>query len=55
MGIPVRGTLGILLLAKKEGHISQIVPVFNELIRLGFRIDVKVLDTALDWAGEKPG
>jgi predicted nucleic acid-binding protein len=53
MGIPVRGTLGILLLAKKEGHISRIAPIFNELIRLGFRINPKVLDTALDWAGER--
>ncbi len=54
MGVPVRGTLGILLLAKKEGHISKIAPLFDELIRFGLRIDTKVLDTALDWAGEKP-
>ncbi len=55
MGISVRGTLGILLLAKKDGRISKIAPIFNELVRLGFRIDAKVLDTALDQAGEKPG
>lgn len=37
--IPVRGTLGIVLLAKREGLISKVKPVIEELINAGLRID----------------
>lgn len=50
--IPVRGTLGILLLAKKEQRIKEITPLLNQLLQVGYRINATVLKTALNSAGE---
>lgn len=52
LGIPMRGTLGIILLAKQEGCIDEVKPFIEELIKVGFRIDAKTVKTALDWANE---
>lgn len=52
LGIPVRGTLGVILLAKKEQHIDNIKPFTEKLLLNGFRIDPKILTTALKWANE---
>jgi len=52
LGIPMRGTLGVILLAKKEGCIDEIKPFIKELIKVGFRIDAKIVKTAMDWANE---
>jgi len=52
LGIPMRGTLGVILLAKKEGCIDEIKPFIKELIKVGFRIDAKTIKTAMDWANE---
>jgi predicted nucleic acid-binding protein len=52
LGIPVRGTLGVVLLAKKEGLIPLVAPVFAELRSAGIRVDPSLLDTALQLAGE---
>jgi predicted nucleic acid-binding protein len=53
LGIPMRGTLGVILLAKKEGYLDEIKPVIEELIKVGLRIDAKTVKTVLDWANEK--
>jgi predicted nucleic acid-binding protein len=53
LGIPVRGTLGVSLLAKREGLLSHVQPVFARLREAGLRIAPAVLDTALELAGEK--
>ena len=53
LGIPVRGTLGVILLAKREGLLSHVQPVFARLQEAGLRIAPAVLDTALELAGEK--
>jgi predicted nucleic acid-binding protein len=53
LGIPVRGTLGVILLAKREGLLSHVQPVFARLQEAGLRIAPVVLDTALELAGEK--
>jgi len=50
--IPLRGVLGVILLAKKDQRINEIKPFLNKLIRFGFRIDKKILKTALEWANE---
>jgi predicted nucleic acid-binding protein len=52
LDIPVRGTLGVVLLAKREGLIARVRPVFDELLDAGLRIAPSVLDAALDLAGE---
>ena len=52
LGIPVRGTLGVILLAKKEGRLLQIKPILDQLIGIGFRISPKLLKAALQLANE---
>jgi predicted nucleic acid-binding protein len=52
LGIPVRGTLGVVLLAKREGLIPYVRPVFDELIDVGLRIAPDVKNKALALAGE---
>lgn len=50
---PVRGTLGVVLLAKQEGIISEVASAFTDLMRAGLRMDAAVLDKALRLAGER--
>lgn len=45
--IPVRGTLGIVLAAKKRGLISQARPVLEHLLRSGLYLSQPILDEAL--------
>ena len=52
MGIPVRGTLGIVLLAKRKGIIPNARPVIEALIRSGMYLSSRVLDEALARVGE---
>ena len=51
-GVRVTGTLGLLLLAKRRGFISQIAPYVKELRRNGFRISDEVVKRILREAGE---
>ena len=44
--IKVRGTIGIILLAKKEGIIEKVSPIFNRLPKVGFRIQPAILAAA---------
>ena len=52
LDIPVRGTLGVILLAKREGVIDQVQPIFQQLQDSGMRVAPNVLDMALRLAGE---
>jgi predicted nucleic acid-binding protein len=52
LGLRVRGTLGILLLAKKEGQVPSVRPLFDRLREAGFRVDTEVLRAALQLIGE---
>ena len=51
--VPIIGTLGVLLLAKKERHIAAVGPLFDALIEAGLRINHAVLSHALLLAGER--
>jgi len=53
VGISVRGTLGVLLLAKREGHVPRVAPLFQQLTEAGFRIAPDLLEKALRWANER--
>ncbi|WP_297548240.1 DUF3368 domain-containing protein [Thermococcus sp.] len=46
-GVRITGTLGLLLLAKRRGFISQIAPYVEELRRNGFRISDEVVKRIL--------
>lgn len=50
--IPVRGTLGIVLMAKQRGIIPNARPVMEDMMKTGLYLSKKVLDQALDRVGE---
>jgi len=52
LGIPVRGTLGLVLLAKKRGTIAKARPVLDRLRGAGMYLSDSVLDEALKLVGE---
>lgn len=47
LGIPVRGTLGIVLVAKKRGLIPSARAVMEDLIQAGLYLSRRDLDDAL--------
>lgn len=53
LGIHVRGTLGVILLAKREGVLAQAKPLLTTLVESGFRIDRELLKAAYQLAGEE--
>ena len=52
LGIPLRGTLGIVLVAKKRGVVSLARPVVEDLIRSGLYLSRPLIDEALKRVGE---
>lgn len=50
--IPMRGTLGVALLAKQGGLIRQLAPVVDVLLDAGLRLSPQVAAQALRLAGE---
>lgn len=46
------GVLGILLSPKREGRISRIAPLIEQLDQLGFRLSAKTRAAILKQAGE---
>ena len=53
LGIPVTGTLGVLLEAKKKGHISSLMTIIRKINQTNFRLSARLVDQALVLAGEK--
>ena len=51
-GIRVTGVIGILLAAKKQGFVTQIKPILNDLINNGFWICEQLYTEVLLLAGE---
>ncbi len=47
LGIPMRGTLGVILLARRQGRIAAARPVVEELLQAGMRLAPHVADDAL--------
>ncbi|BAY89146.1 MULTISPECIES: DUF3368 domain-containing protein [unclassified Tolypothrix] len=52
LGIPVRGTLGIVLTAKQRGAIPAARPVLEQLRLCGMYLSDKVMNQALALVGE---
>lgn len=52
LSIPVRGTLGILLLAKQKGHLPAVGPVLDQVQQAGLHIGPDVLAALRRLAGE---
>lgn len=52
LDVPVRGTIGVLLLAKREGLIAEVRPAFESLVRAGIHMTPDLLEAALHLADE---
>lgn len=52
LNLPVRGTISVLLLAKRAGHVKEITPILLQLEQAGFRIDSNIFSTAKQLATE---
>jgi predicted nucleic acid-binding protein len=52
LGIPVRGTVSIIVLAKQRGYIQSAREEYKKLISVGFRISSDVLSKALALVNE---
>ena len=53
LGFTVTGTLGVILKAKSEGIIPQVKPILDEILRQGFYISSKLIETILKTSNEK--
>ena len=51
-GIPIKGTLGLLLDAKRIGHLATVGPSLDRLQGLGFRLAQQTREAVLKLAGE---
>lgn len=52
LGLKVTGTLGVLLKAKKQGIISEVKPIIEDMISDGFYIKEDIRKLILKQAGE---
>ena len=52
LGVPVRGTLGLVLLAKQRGRVALARPVIDALRREGMYLSDRIVDAALALVGE---
>jgi uncharacterized protein len=53
LGLSVVGTLGVLLAAKRMGHIAEVRPLVDELLRQGFWVAPRLVKQALLAAAEE--
>lgn len=52
LGLPLTGTLGVLLAAKDKGLIMAIAPLIDALLEKGLYLTSEIVSKALDLAGE---
>jgi predicted nucleic acid-binding protein len=52
LGLPLTGTIGVLLRAKREGLIESVRPLVQSLIGSGFYLAEELVEEALRLAGE---
>jgi predicted nucleic acid-binding protein len=53
LGLGVVGTLGVLLAAKRTGHVAEVRPLIDELLRQGFWVAPRLVKRALLAAAEE--
>jgi len=50
--IPLIGSIGLMVMAKRNGYIDDVKPEFEKLVKAGMHIDAKVLDEIYKRIGE---
>ncbi len=53
IGLPTKGTVGVLLDAKRNGLIDALKPLLDILLEKGVRLGASLINEALQAAGEK--
>lgn len=53
MGLPLTGTLGVLLLAKERGLVVSLAPLLTDLQAAGLRLHPALIARVLEIAGER--
>ena len=53
VGLRIMGTLGVLLLAKRQQLISAVKPLIDQLLAVGFYADDELVQQVLEAAGER--
>lgn len=54
LGLPVIGTLGVLVASKRRGFLPRVEPCLTALANLGFRVSPQLYELVLADAGEQP-
>ena len=52
-GVLMTGTMGVLIRAKRRGHIAQVRPLVDALVEAGFRLSDSLYERTLEEAGER--
>jgi len=52
MGIPVTGSLGVLIAAKNKGHLKAVKPVLEKIQETNFRISKELIERVLEKVNE---
>ncbi|MDE5801645.1 MAG: DUF3368 domain-containing protein [Lachnospiraceae bacterium] len=52
LGLPVTGTLGVLIKAKKQGYIKELKPIIQEMVDKSIYISEGLIKLCLEQAGE---
>jgi len=52
LGVPFRGTVGVVLLAKREGRLESVKRTISRLQGAGLRLDGRLIRKALELSGE---
>ncbi len=51
--LPVTGTLGVLIKAKKQGYISELKPIIQEMVNKNIYISEKLVQLCLEMVNEE--
>ena len=52
MGINITGSLGVLITAKKKGHIQAVKPLIEKIQKTNFRISEELIERVLKKVNE---
>ena len=52
LGLPVTGTLGVLIKAKQKGYVDELKPILYQMVQNGIYISPKLIEMCLEQAEE---